>query len=106
MAKRQAVTVLVDLTNGRALSDPIVQPGVKMQGIYIARLPGGVQIELATDGKYPAEIYQGQWMYAGDCDWFEDGLSLVAPALPGQVAQIQYYPFIAGGGPINIGSGA
>lgn len=98
MARIIQRTIVVDLTTARGIYDYVIAPGVRISSLYIAELPAAV-IQMAFEGKYPFRIYDGMNMDWGDCNWVEDGVSIISPALPGQVMQLQvvYYDPNAGG---------
>lgn len=98
MPEVQPQVVNIDLTNGRTIDQYIVQPGTQMQSIYVASMPAGATIFMAFDQKLPFQIYPGWSMDVGACNFMRMGVSVIAPALAGQVLQFVFVPFTGGSG--------
>jgi len=72
--------------------DYIIQPGTQIAYWKICKMPAAA-IEMAYDGKNPFAVALGETFDAGDCNWMQDGLAIVSPALPGQVFQLLWVPY-------------
>jgi len=103
VARIQPITKNIDLTSARTEYDYVIDPGVRITSIYVAGMPAGPTILMAFGAKYPFQIYPGMGLDFGECNWIQDGISVVSPALAGQVLQLTFIPYNEGGS-LAVGS--
>lgn len=99
----QVINQALDLA--RTEFDYLIAPGVAVRSLYVASMPAGATILLAFEGKDPFQVYPGWFMDMGECNWIDDGVSIVSPALVGQTFQLMVIPAAGADGGTSMGSG-